>query len=83
MVGRLFIAEPVLALIPRAGGANVDPQPEPTLVPPWRALVAGLRNIPRQAPTTMASIYRHHRRVDCGNDTGQGDLHPEEGSRGP
>jgi murein DD-endopeptidase MepM/ murein hydrolase activator NlpD len=34
MVDRLFIAGVVLALILRAGGANADPQPEPTLVPP-------------------------------------------------
>jgi hypothetical protein len=34
MVGRLFIAGTVLALILRVGGANADPQPEPMLVPP-------------------------------------------------
>jgi murein DD-endopeptidase MepM/ murein hydrolase activator NlpD len=34
MVGRLFIAGAVLALIPRVGAANADSQPEPMLVPP-------------------------------------------------
>ena len=34
MVGRLFIAGAVLALILRVGGANADWQPEPMLVPP-------------------------------------------------
>jgi murein DD-endopeptidase MepM/ murein hydrolase activator NlpD len=34
MVGRLLIAEVVLALILGVGGANADRQPEPALVPP-------------------------------------------------
>ena len=34
MVGRLFVAGAVLALILRLGGANADPQPKPMLVPP-------------------------------------------------
>lgn len=34
MLGRLFIAGPVLALILRAGLANADPRPGPILVPP-------------------------------------------------
>jgi murein DD-endopeptidase MepM/ murein hydrolase activator NlpD len=36
MVGRLFIAGSVLALVLRVANANADPQPEPTLVPPVR-----------------------------------------------
>jgi murein DD-endopeptidase MepM/ murein hydrolase activator NlpD len=34
MLGRLFIAGAVLALILRAGRADADPQPEPMLAPP-------------------------------------------------
>jgi murein DD-endopeptidase MepM/ murein hydrolase activator NlpD len=60
MVGRLFIAGAVLALLPRVGGSVADSQPEPMLVPPVRPACISSPFGPRVlANHPQAGTYHH------------------------